>query len=392
MGLSSKYIKSRRGAMAIFLLTMLSILVLSGLSLFELQQASSRDVHHSHSLAQARFLAQSALQEARYFAVRVDPSWTGTSQEQLTPHGSYEYVTTRNIPTSTYNVVATGYVPNKSDHNSVKFSFSSSFKYNPIPIGIVVTESSAKSALQAIGSSELAITATGGRVVVNSNHSAAVLASGGSTITVPELSVVGGISTSGGSTIVGDVLTGQDPHTDPLGWLPQPVQSDYTTQSSSVYSVSSGVVTINPGVYIGGISVSGSAQLTMNPGVYYLKDGGLETKNTATVTGSEVMIYNDPSTTTQSFDFKSTGAISLTPPTSGDYAGILFYQRRNATTATTLTANSNTEVYGAFYTRDGGLDIVGQGATTAMGTAYVVKSLKVSGGGSISIIDLPEEP
>ncbi|MES2209410.1 MAG: Ig-like domain-containing protein [Chloroflexota bacterium] len=55
-----------------------------------------------------------------------------------------------------------------------------------------------------------------------------------------------------------------------------------------------GVATICPGIYYGGIKVTGSnARLTMLPGIYYIAGGGFQVINGAWVDGSQgVMIYN----------------------------------------------------------------------------------------------------
>lgn len=380
---------NNRGAVAIFLLSMLSLLVMSGLSLFEIQLAKGKDIHYSQSLSQARFLAQSGLQEARYFAAKVDPSWTGTSAEQELSKGSFDYTTALDFTTHTYSVTARGYVPNKSDPNKVSVEFSTSFNYNPVPIGIVVLDTSMNGALYVSGNGILSITATDGRVVVNSNHASAITVGGSADLVAPEINVVGGVTVGGSGTVTGNVQTGVDPVTDPLAWLPVPNEADYTTQKASAYAISSGEVTLDPGVYVGGIEVSKSATVNLNPGLYYMKGGGFVTKNSANVYGANVIIYNDPSASTETLDFRSSGVLSLTPPEEGDYAGILFFQKRTATATMKLTSQSTTVMNGAFYTRDAGLELEGNGSTTAVGTGYVVKWLRVTGNGSISIIEIP---
>ena len=50
-------------------------------------------------------------------------------------------------------------------------------------------------------------------------------------------------------------------------------------------------VTIEPGVYCGGLSIQGSSNVTFNPGVYVIKDGRLALTGTSTMTGNGVGFY-----------------------------------------------------------------------------------------------------
>ena len=55
-------------------------------------------------------------------------------------------------------------------------------------------------------------------------------------------------------------------------------------------------VTLLPGLYIGGIKISGNANVILEPGLYYLQGGGFNVSGQATVTdnGQGVMLYNAP--------------------------------------------------------------------------------------------------
>lgn len=94
-----------------------------------------------------------------------------------------------------------------------------------------------------------------------------------------------------------------------------------------------GDVTLSPGIYYGGIEILANASVTLEPGLYVMAGGGLEIRANATVTGQEVCIYN-----TQAPDYpegdgafgaitlQQNTSINLTPPTSGPYAGLVFFQ------------------------------------------------------------------
>src|SRR5205807_5869281 len=63
--------------------------------------------------------------------------------------------------------------------------------------------------------------------------------------------------------------------------------ANYTTSVSEVLSGTANPPPINPGVY-SQINVSGSAKLTLNPGVYVIGTGGITVSGNATLTGSGV--------------------------------------------------------------------------------------------------------
>lgn len=94
-----------------------------------------------------------------------------------------------------------------------------------------------------------------------------------------------------------------------------------------------GTTTIHPGVYYGGIKITGSDTVTFLPGTYVLAGGGLSFTGTATTTGDGVMVYNtsDPQQPTgagacDSISLTGGGDTNFTPPTSGPYKDVVFWQ------------------------------------------------------------------
>ena len=71
------------------------------------------------------------------------------------------------------------------------------------------------------------------------------------------------------------------------------------------------------------VSVSGTGQLTLNPGIYIIKGGGFSVSGGARVTGNGVLIYNAGSNfpgtggTFGQVVLSGNGNISLTPMTTG---------------------------------------------------------------------------
>ncbi|MEM9333002.1 MAG: TadE/TadG family type IV pilus assembly protein [Pseudomonadota bacterium] len=85
--------------------------------------------------------------------------------------------------------------------------------------------------------------------------------------------------------------------------------------------------TLKPGVYCGGLEVSGSPEIKLNPGVYVIKDGPLIVRDRASFFGADVTFFltGDGSI----FEFQSDTSIDLSASETGSTAGLLFYEDRN---------------------------------------------------------------
>ena len=156
-------------------------------------------------------------------------------------------------------------------------------------------------------------------------------------ITAGSLCVAGKIDEGGAVTYTpGPEIKdeGCTPPADPLAGLPPPSYSgcDHTDY---VVSDSGGAVTLSPGVYCNGITISGSnVTVNFNPGIYILAGGGMNLSGALnSYNGTEMMFYNTASApgATNFADLALSGdsTINLSAPTSGPYAGVLFFQDRD---------------------------------------------------------------
>lgn len=177
---------------------------------------------------------------------------------------------------------------------------------------------------------------------------------------------------------------------DPLAYLQPPTEpplnkgsncgsgsgNNYTGSASQInINVLSGLLQtykFNPGVYCGGISITVSAltNITFAPGIYILKDapapglpgllgvktGGFSITVTAlsSIVGNGVMFYNEGPTGSLNVSLGSILGLStfnLTAPTTGNYAGILFFQPSNVTVSGSFGATllSSQSMNGAIY-------------------------------------------
>lgn len=229
-----------------------------------------------------------------------------------------------------------------------------------------------------------AVSAVGGSVIVDSNSSMSVLSSGSPSITAPTLDLSGSIRYSGTNPNKATVTnTSQTPTPDPLAGIPAPSTSGMTTQSNSQLMLSgSESMTLNPGVYNGGISMSGSSSLTLNPGVYYINGGGINMSGSSSISGNGVFIYN---TGSGAINLSGTGNISLNPMSSGTYAGITVFQASSDTASATLSGGSNINNTGTFYFPGATLTLSGSSGTSSVGAQIIAKNLTISGTAGIKV-------
>jgi hypothetical protein len=158
---------------------------------------------------------------------------------------------------------------------------------------------------------------------VNSNSSKAIDNQGRTTMGAA-IHVVGQVNNSG--TISPTPLTNAASTTDPLSTLPFPSTSGMTTQT--IANPLNGSVTLNPGIYNGGIKLASGANVTLNPGNYYLNNGGLFLTG-ATIRGTAVTLFFTGTQSTTPILLDTVSTANLTAPASGTYQGILFFVNRN---------------------------------------------------------------
>ncbi|MDX1715908.1 MAG: pilus assembly protein, partial [Anderseniella sp.] len=114
-------------------------------------------------------------------------------------------------------------------------------------------------------------------------------------------------------------------------------------------SVNSETRTLDPGVYCGGLLISGSSTVTFNPGVYVIKDGALQVTHTASVSGTHVGFYLTG--TGSRFLFAGGSSVSLSAPKDGPMAGLLFFEDRSNAGGTRheIVSENARELVGTIY-------------------------------------------
>ena len=93
--------------------------------------------------------------------------------------------------------------------------------------------------------------------------------------------VVGGWETHDGATVSPDPLIRQQPIADPAAGVAAPDLASLTVRNgtaaapSKLHISGTTVRTLSPGIYYGGIEITGSARVTFEDGIYYIAGGGL---------------------------------------------------------------------------------------------------------------------
>ena len=153
----------------------------------------------------------------------------------------------------------------------------------------------------------------------NSNNPNCALQVGGSaSITALSVNVVGNACGQEKITTTDGIVTGSDPTDDPYA------DREFSPMSGPCVGSPSGnsyqnTVTLSPGRYCKGFSLNAGANVTLNPGVYYMDRGSFSINGGATLTGNGVTIVFTSSTGNQYADATINGGatVNITAPTTG---------------------------------------------------------------------------
>ena len=255
---------------------------------------------------------------------------------------------------------------------------------------LIVLDTSGDGALSAVGNGNVAVS-SGGTIAVDSDSSSAVTASGNAQIAAGTIDVVGSAATNGNANIDGTLDTGAAAVADPLAALAGPSTAGLQT-FSAVHIADHGHVTLQPGVYTGGIDVSGQASLLLMPGIYILQGGGLRISGSATVVGQAVTIFNSPQNANDSISVTGQGSLTLTGPATGAYKGIAIFQSRGAGSPLVVDGQGSINVQGILYTPNATAEVSGNGRLIVLNDVddsipaqLIVFDLNVVGNGTVNV-------
>lgn len=184
---------------------------------------------------------------------------------------------------------------------------------------------------------------------------------------------------------------------DPYASLPTPSPGGCSYNPFSAPGGSS--ITLSPGTYCGGLTVSSYNNVYFTPGTYYIANGDLYLSSVnnvtcPTCTTSAGVTFILPQTTGNNADIggvriSSDNNVTFNAPTTGTYAGILFYQDRRATAGTmsstskifTISSLNTATLTGVIYFPNNRIDISSlnnSGSTTNGCTVWIGRYVKFS--------------
>jgi hypothetical protein len=295
------------------------------------------------------------------------PPTTGSFAGQA---GYAEVIIQYNQPRGFSGIFASGDIP-------VKARAVARGLWVPFNNGIIVLHPTAPDSLFANGNGSTVV--KGANLIVDSNNSQAAATVGNAVISdIGKATYIVGTNPGYSGDFNGTVLTGQQPVPDPLAYLPEPDPSTMVTQTVPIGSGNS--VTLQPGRYVGGLSFSGQTSVTMQPGIYYMDGGGFSFSGQGSLYAAGVMVF-----CTGGISVTGLGSVTWSPPTTGIYKGISYFQQRSCTATAKVAGNGQYNVTGTFYVAGGLTDIQGNGDASV--ASQVVTLLMKSGGNGVTNIN-----
>ncbi|HTI66065.1 MAG TPA: pilus assembly protein TadG-related protein [Caulobacteraceae bacterium] len=180
----------------------------------------------------------------------------------------------------------------------------------------------------------------GCNVMANSIANDAVTVQGSARLTAPCIVSGGGTQLSGSVTLsdCAAPITQAPRAADPYRNLPAPPTTSPCKNGNGS--------NLQPGTYCSGLDIHNN--VTMQPGVYVVSGGDFRLTGGASLTGSGVTIYLKGSARV---DMNGNAEVQLTAPTTGPYAGILFFGDRTSSggNGATFNGTANSHLTGAIY-------------------------------------------
>ncbi len=248
------------------------------------------------------------------------------------------------------------------------------------PTCLIALDPSAQGALDL--ADDATINANGCDIYVNSSDGYALETDGNAAITADAVCVSGGYSQLGGSSVAPLPTTGCPPVIDPLATLEPPSVGGCDHNGASYDD--DDTVTLDPGVYCGGLTLDHDADVTFNPGIYVIKGGDFTIAGNARATGEDVGFFL---TDGAKLDFSTSGSIALKGPYSGEMAGVLFFQDRADNGTHSLNSSGASVLEGTLYFPNGAVSsasssLMGGGSSFSM---YIAQRFALTGSAGFDI-------
>ena len=233
---------------------------------------------------------------------------------------------------------------------------------------------------------------TGGGIFSNSSSGNAAYCNGASVINTPSITVAGGADLRCDDSGVGITTEGAPQYTSTsiLAFFPrQPACNGTATLVGSQYQPQAGTDGSK-------VSMPTNGTYDFAPGVYCVTNSGNVVSH-STITGSDVMFYF--MMRNLSFKLDGGGNISASAPTSGEYAGILFYLAPQfdvngnlvQTQQLWLTGNGSGDVYGTILAPSADVKLFGNSGTGVFNSQIIAYRVDSGGNADINISFQPKD-
>ena len=224
-------------------------------------------------------------------------------------------------------------------------------------------------------------------LTVDATGNSALSMTGAAVINAQSVSVVGKASVTNGATINPSTAlkTGQASVADPYAGVTMPaLPGGCSNGVSTQYAHSKSVQTITPGVWCDGVSFSNDANVLLQPGVYYVNGGNFSVGGAVIMNGTGVTIILTSSIAGNyaTVTINNGATVTLTAPTSGTTAGIVFFGDRKApaTNSNNFGGGAAVNLTGAVYFPSQSI-VFQNGASNPSGcTQLIAGTIQLTGG------------
>jgi Flp pilus assembly protein TadG len=245
----------------------------------------------------------------------------------------------------------------------------------------------ASPSVQITGNGGITIRAPNCVLQVNSRASTAVDMTGNAVINSTDNCFVGGVRTVGNSSVSPPPLPVCKTVPDPFVNYPKPTVGGctYTNYSLSGHQT----VTLNPGVYCGGMNFSGPVNVTFSPGLYIIKDGTV-TESGGAFTGNGVTFFLTGAGA--AFNLSGQADWHLVAASTGPFPGFVIFldpSGPSGVAADTSQLSGQSELYfeGVIYLPKQLVKITGTATAFAPSpwTSFIADTIQISGNGQFII-------
>lgn len=233
-------------------------------------------------------------------------------------------------------------------------------------------------------------TITGGGTNTNTNSNNSVQVGSGAQLTAAFHRVTGNVGAADAGRMSPAPVTGVAAAVDPFITLAGPTTTGVPLYAGQI--ITGATVTLDPGIYIGPVTVGNGGIARLNAGNYIFR-AGFSTTGTGSVVlagAGGVLLYNANAIypaaggVCGNLSLAGTGTLTLAASRTGSYAGMLLFQGRGCTNGAALTVRTGTSLSGTLYVPAATLTITAANNVT-IASQIVAYQLTVSGANTLTM-------